>query len=101
MEEELTVDTATDLLSRCIVVAQSKGVFSIKDASYLYVVLGKIKTEKTKEFYDYLIKAVVLANSKGVYTLEEAFAIDKTVQLLEKENLLGSVKKESRFLKKE
>lgn len=90
MEKELTKESVNDILVRCITVGQSKGAYSIKDASFLYKVITQIKEDKgiIKENYDALVRAVVVANSKGAYTLEEAALIERVVNFLDKEGMI-------------
>ena len=90
MERELTVEIATEILLRCVVVAQSKGAFSIKDAAFLYKVTIDLKKEegRKKENYNSIIRAIVLANGKGCYSLEDAALVEKIVSFLQKEDLV-------------
>lgn len=92
MNKELTKDSVTEILIRCVVAGQTKGAYSIKDASFLYKVVNQVKEEKgkTKENYDALVRAVVVANGKGAYSLEEAALIEKVVEFLDKEGMITS-----------
>ncbi len=97
MDKQLTKDSVTEILIRCVVAGQSKGAFSIKDASFLYKVVTQVKEEggRTKENYDALVRAVVVANGKGTYALEEAALIERVVEFLEKEGMITSTDKPS------
>ncbi len=92
MDKELTKESVTEILIRCVVAGQSKGAYSIKDASFLYKAVTQIKEDKgrTKENYDALVRAVVVANGKGTYALEEAALIEKVVEFLDKEGMITS-----------
>lgn len=94
MEKEITKDSATEVLIRCVVAGQSKGAYSIKDASFLYKVVTQVKEEKgrTKENYDAIVRAVVVANGKGTFGLEEAALIERVVDFLDNENMITSDK---------
>jgi hypothetical protein len=89
-EDKLTNEKATEILMKCVVVAQSKGAFSIKDASFLFKVINQLKEEtgKTKENYDALLRAIVIGHGKGCYSLEEAALIEGIVNFLEETDLV-------------
>ena len=85
--------TAIETMIRCVVVAQSKGVYTIKDGALLYKVIlflrgGEDKDLEEKNATDALVRAVVLGNSKGVYTLEEISLINKVIIFLSENNLI-------------
>ena len=84
--------SAVETLIRCTVVAQSKGAYTIKDASLVYRLVlflrgGKDYLEE-KTALDALVSAVVLGNSRGSFTLEEAATIDKVVTFLAENDLV-------------
>jgi hypothetical protein len=87
---EITKKTGVETLIRCIVLGQSKGVFTIKDAAVLYRIVlflrGGEDDLDEKKSISLLVGAVTLANSKGCYTLEEVSLIDKVINFLEEEN---------------
>lgn len=90
---ELTKDTATEILVKCVHLGQSKGAYSIKDAAFLHKVTVEVKEEKGRILpnYEALIKATIVANGKGAYNLEDAALIEQVVSFLEKEKLVTVV----------
>lgn len=90
MEASFTKDNVTEILVRYLAVAQSKGVFSIKDASFLYKITTEIskETDNVKEKYDAIIRAIIISHGKGCYTLEEASLFEEIVKFLENEDLV-------------
>lgn len=104
---KLDVSICTELLIKCVELAQRKGAFPIKDASALYKVITYLKTdiqpkEKDKDFpeldkkssIETLIKGVVIGNSKGAYSLEEAALLDRIITFLQAPNVPEQVSEE-------
>lgn len=82
-----------DILVSCVTVGQSRGNYSIKDASTLYRIVNYLKGSEDAELtekgsYDALLRAVVISNGKGSYSLQEAALIEKVVDFLSKAGVI-------------
>jgi hypothetical protein len=102
--EVLNEKKCLEILVRCIVKGQTKGVFSIKDASLLYKIINHLSENKKdeeleksgkKNVYDALGKGVILAHDKGVFTLDESAVIDQIFEWLVENDIISSKKEES------
>lgn len=85
--ENITLESATEFIIKCISFGQSKGAYSIKHASQLYKTILEFKKEggKNRDNYGELLRAVVIANGKGAFSLEEAATIERVVEFLDNE----------------
>lgn len=87
-DQEFDYMKSFEFLSKCVVVGQAVGSFSIKDAATLNKVIVNLKREgiskdELKSSLEILTKAIVIANGKGCYSLEDAELIDKTISSID------------------
>ena len=103
---ELDQKACLEILISCVTVGQSRGNYSIKDASTLFRIINFLKGAEDPELneknsYDAILRAVIIANGKGSYSLQEASLIERVVDFLNKAGLITSQEPKTEVKKQE
>ena len=76
-----------ETLIKSVVVSQSKGAFSLKDASLIHIAVTSLISEEKKfeekEALSVLVQGVAIGQKSGAFTLDEASVIFPAVKWIE------------------
>jgi hypothetical protein len=79
-----------DILIKAVVVSQSKGSFSLKDASLIHAavvsLVGEEKKIEEKDALSVLVQGVAIGQKSGAFSLDEASVIFPAVKWIEENN---------------